>query len=95
MWIRLNSACSSPLSVRLPIRENGYTKWKVMTFDPGKEYEYDDDVAKVALDYTRSQKHTKEREQALKDANCVYELKTCRPCGGKRLDLVYHPIERA
>lgn len=95
MWFRLNKAVTSPLNVRLPLKEGGYTKYKFVSFDPNKEYEYPDDISDVLLGFTQQQKYTKEREDALKAANCVYEVKLCRVCGGKRTNLIYHPIERA
>ena len=95
MWIRLNKACTSPLNIRLPLKKGTYRAYKYVSFEPNKEYDYDEDVAEIALAYTVQQKYTKEREDALKAANCVYEVKLCRVCGGKRTNLVYHPIERA
>lgn len=95
MWFRLNKAVSSPLNIRLPLKEGGYTKYRFVSFDPNKEYEYSDDLADILLGYTVTQKYTREREQSLKEANCVYEVKLCRVCGGKRTNLIYHPIERA
>lgn len=94
MWVKLNNAVTSPLNIRLPLMENGYTKYKYVSFEPGKEYEYSDTLEDILLGYTIQQKYTKEREETLKSNGCVYEIKLCKVCGGKRTDLVYHPIER-
>lgn len=95
MWFRLNSAVSSPLNVRLPIREGGFTKYRYVSLVPGTDYEYPDELSGILLGFTQKQKYTKEREDALKAANCKYEIEHCKVCGGKRTNLVYHPIERA
>lgn len=94
MWFRLNKAVTSPLNIRLPLMENGYTKYKYVSFEPGKEYEYPDYIEPTVLAYEVQQKYTKEREQALKEAGAKYEVKLCKVCGGKRTNLIYYPIEK-
>jgi hypothetical protein len=94
MWVRLNSAVTSPLNVRLPFMEDGYTKYRYIALDPNKEYEYPDYLSDILLGYTIQQKYTKEREAALKEANANYEIKLCKVCGGKRTNIIYHPIEK-
>lgn len=94
MWYRLNSAVTSSLNITVPLKENGFTKFKSIKFEPNKEYEYPDYLDAILTGYTKHTKYTKERETALKDAKARYEVKLCKVCGGKRTDLIYHPIEK-
>lgn len=74
--------------------EKGYTKYRYVSFAPDTEYEYPDYLDGILMDYTITNKYTKEREAALKEAGARYETKVCKVCGGKRTNLIYHPIEK-
>lgn len=93
MWFKLIDACTSPVSIRLPLEKKHGRVYEYVTLNPGKEYEYPDEIKDILLGYTVQQKYTMDRETELSKCGARYEVKLCKVCGGKRQNIIYHPIE--